>query len=295
MCIRDSLIDSKWGDLSKDEIQLHNFFVDIYRTLTSSNSTLSAYDVIALLGFDEHKMKPYFIPSFQKLSSVWNETNFVSVSGSWKLGCYIGSYDGKWQAYIKNPKEESFPCSNRTEVEQGEMTSCCRIWDNLKHSSGYIMQMMKYVQYPPHVVDQNENDPYNYTKRPDFLKQFGFNYPAYEDRNYSPLTRKIAEPLIPFCALDSQWEKVKYGTHGREKSYCSAFAPSLTDKGICYSWNNIDYSKLFAKSGYTDQTDIIFKYKTNARPVVSPQANGPNYGFSFIIDRNVNWILCICS
>ena len=32
--------------------------------------------------------------------------------------------------------------------------------------------------------------------------------------------------------------------------------------------------------------DSIFKYKTNDRPVVYPQANGPNYGFSFIIDTH---------
>jgi hypothetical protein len=46
------LSNSPWR-LSTDEAQLHNHFKDIFRSLTSSNSTLSAYDVIALLGFNE--------------------------------------------------------------------------------------------------------------------------------------------------------------------------------------------------------------------------------------------------
>lgn len=278
------LSKSKW-ELSKDEVQLHNFFKNIYRTLTSSNSTLSAYDAIALLGFDENKMKPHFIPSFQKLPSVLNETSFQFRAGKWQLGCYIGSYDRKWQAYIKKPNEESFPCSNASEVEQGEFTSCCRIRNDLKHSSRYVMQLMKYAQYPPHIVDQNEIEPYNLTIRPDFLKQFGFKYSAYKGRSYGNFEREISEPLIPFCALNSKWEALRYGSYG-ERSYCSAFAPSLTDKGICYSWNTVDYSKLFAKSEYTDQMDSIFRYKTKRRPIAYPQANGPNYGFSFIIDTH---------
>ena len=150
--------------------------------------------------------------------------------------------------------------------------------------------MMKYVQYPPHIVDQNENDPFNLTIRPDFLKHFGFKYPAYKSMPKGILKRRISKPLIPFCAMDSKWEELKYGPDRdgfyKKRAYCSAFAPTLTDKGICYSWNNVGYSKLFAKSDYINQMDGIFKYKTKSRPIVYPLANGPRYGFSFIVDTH---------
>ena len=77
-----------------------------------------------------------------------------------------------------------------------------------------------------------------------------------------------------------------YGQPEPTTPYCSAFKPSFTDKGICYSWNNNKFSNLFDKSEYINEMTDIFEYRSEDRPIVYPQANGPNYGFKFIIDTH---------
>ena len=150
---------------------------------------------------------------------------------------------------------------------------------------------MKYAQYLPHVIDQAETEPGKLTGRPDFLKTFDFKYSAYSAPGFEKEIedyRKIAEPLIPFCALNLQWEKMLYGSRRELQEYCTAFATSITDKGICYSWNDADYSNLFANSDYTEILDGVFSYKSGRRPLVYPESSGPSFGFRLIIDTHIS-------
>ena len=170
-----------------------------------------------------------------------------------------------------------------------------------------VIQMSKYTQYPPHLVDQNERDPYNLLKNPAFLKKFHSKYPLYDysewktQDNTDHMTnsdREISEPLIPFCAFDSEWETIPYGktaewngekyeTISAKRHYCKSFVPSFTDHGICYSWNSLEPSEVFSESEYIQQTNDIFQYNTNgSSSMVYPSANGPNYGFRFIVDMH---------
>ena len=111
--------------------------------------------------------------------------------------------------------------------------------------------------------------------------------------------REILEPLLPFCAFDSEWESIPYGKvsvwddDGKTKMetsyrhYCNSFRPSFTDRGICYSWNSLEPSKVFSESDYIQHTDEIFQYTENKSSVlIHPNANGPNYGFRFIVDTH---------
>jgi hypothetical protein len=117
-------------------------------------------------------------------------------------------------------------------------------------------------------------------------------YPLYTNTEYlyTNSKREISDPLIPFCAFDSTWDTVSYDWKPGRKtgpvSRCNSFKPTLTDKGICYSWNSMKFSEIFSESEYIKQMESMFQYKTTEKPIIFPQANGPNYGFKFIIDTH---------
>ena len=291
------LTESEWG-LAPKEAVLHNHFTELFRSLTLSNSSLSGYDIVALLAFDENSMKPtHFFPDFKKLPSVWNETNFIQTSEGFQIGCYLGPYDREWTDYMNNQTGFNVPCEGENNVAQSSagqpVAACCKLRKKFNEKMYEIIRMMKYVQYPPHAVDQSEADPYNLTIQPDFMPKLDLNYPLYNNTeyHYSSSKKEIANPLIPFCSFNSKWDMTPYQTKifGKPeptRPYCSAFKPSFTDKGICYSWNNDKFSKLFTKSEYIEKMGDIFEYRSEDRPIVYPQANGPNYGFKFIIDAH---------
>ena len=293
---------------SELEILLDARFQEIFQSLSASSSNLSAYDIIALLGFDSNAMKPDFLPNFPELKSIWNETNvriLYTQDGKMdvKKGCYISSYEMKWKDYMERPEKGNVPCEDTIMSQKEGFEPCCRIKKLLGQNMYDIIQMSKYTQYPPHRVDLNERDPYDLSKRPDVLQKMILKYPLY-DYNESEISymtdsdREIVEPLIPFCAFDSEWETIPYGggrkwVDGRPqlvtayRHYCKSFSPSFTDKGICYSWNGMEPSKMFSESDYMQQTNEIFQYKTNeTRGRVYPKANGPDNGFRFIIDTH---------
>ena len=289
---------------SKEELQLDSIFQDIFRSVSSSNSNLSAYDIIALLGFDSNGMKPGFLPNFPTLNSIWNESNFRIIYGQdgkmeFKHGCYIGSYQREWKYYMEDPEQLAIPCDDELSVKENKFEPCCRIKKELDQNMYNIIQMSKYTQYPPHKVDQNEPEPYDLLRRPEFLDSMSLTYPLYDHEiGTTNSDREISEPLIPFCAFDSEWETIPYGKtnvwEGTQSKvvtayspYCNSFRPSFTDRGMCYSWNSIKPSHIFSESEYIQKTDKIFQYKGNKSSVMRyPNANGPNYGFRFIVDTH---------
>ena len=279
-------------NLTTEETLLNDRLTEVFRALTMSNSNLSAYDVVALLGFEENKMNPSFMPDFKKLLSVWEETNFISTPEGFNKGCYLFSYEKEWRRYMENNENLSIPCSDMSYAEKAGFSSCCQIRNELDKNLFNVIQMMKYVQYPPHNVDQNEPDAYNLTIQPNFLSKMKWKYPLYTNTEslYKNSKREISDPLIPFCAFDSTWDTVSYDWKPGRKtgpiSRCSSFKPILTDKGVCYSLNSMKFSEIFTDSEYIQQMDSIFQYKTAEKPIVFPQANGPNYGFKFIIDTH---------
>ena len=291
------LAKNPWS-LAPEEALLHNHFTELFKSLTLTNSKLSAYDIVALLAFDENSMKPHhFFPDLEKLPSVWNETNYIQTSEGWQVGCYFASYDREWTAYMNNQTYFNVPCEGENNITQNPrfqpIARCCKFRQEFNENMYEIIRMMKYVQYPPHTVDQSEADPYNLTIQPDFIPSMDLEYPLYNNTEYHYRSSKkaIANPLIPFCSFNSKWDMTPYQTkmYGQPEPttpYCSAFKPSFTDKGICYSWNNNKFSNLFGKSEYIDEMTDIFEYRSEDRPIVYPQANGPNYGFKFIIDTH---------
>ena len=293
------ILESKRLKPSKEELQLDSIFQDIFRAVSSSNSKLSAYDIIALLAFDSKEM-----PNFPTFNSIWNESNSQLIHGKdgkieFKDGCYIWSYEREWKYYMENPEQLTIPCNDELRVSDSGSEPCCRIKKELDQNIYDIIQMSKYTLYPPHKVDQNEPDPYDLTRRPEFLNSISLAYPLYDNETgITNSDREISEPLIPFCAFDSEWETIPYGRdtvwEGAQTKavtayspYCNSFRPSFTDRGICYSWNSMKPSQIFSESEYIRNTDKIFQYKGNNSSVMKyPNANGPNYGFRFIIDTH---------
>ena len=289
---------------SKEELQLDSIFQNIFRSISSSNSNLSAYDIIALLGFDSNGMKPKFLPNFPTLNSIWNESNFQFIYGQdgtmeVKRGCYVFSYQREWKYYMENPEQLTIPCDDKLRVQQSGFEPCCRIKKELDQNMYDIIQMSKYTQYPPHKVDQNEPDAYDLLRRSEFINSISSMYPLYDhETGTTNSDREISEPLIPFCAFDSEWETIPYGAKSvwdgnhykkvtADAPYCNSFRPSFTDRGICYSWNSMKPSSIFSASDYIQHTDKIFQYKENKSSVMKyPNANGPNFGFRFIVDTH---------
>ena len=306
------IIESNTFEPSEEELLLDAHFQDIFRSISASNSNLSAYDIIGLLGFDRNAMKPHFLPDFTRFKSIWNETHIEFIYGpdgkmKLKKGCYVYSYDREWRKYMQDPEKGSVPCADESRAKEGGFDACCKIKKELHNNMYDVIQMSKYTQYPPHLVDQNERDPYNLLRMPDFLKKIQLKYPLFnnshlKDQNQiehmTNSDREILEPLIPFCAFDSEWETIPYGMNygwtdngyqgeTATGSYCKSFSPSFTDRGICYSWNSLEPKKLFSESEYIQQTNDIFQYKTNESSlIVYPTANGPSYGFRFIVDMH---------
>ena len=298
------ILETNPWDPSKEELQLDSIFQDIFRSVSSSNSNLSAYDIIALLAFDSYGMKPKFLPNFPALNSIWNESNFQFIPGpdgkiEFKLGCFIGSYEREWKHYMETPEQLTIPCYDELSVQENGFEPCCRIKKELNQNIYDIIRMNKYTQYPPHKVDQNEPEPYNLLRRPEFLNSISLTYPLYDhETGTTNSDREISEPLIPFCAFDSEWETIPYGKKSvwdgnqykkvtANSPYCNSFRPSFTDRGICYSWNGMEPSNIFSESEYIQQTDKIFQYKGNKSNLLKyPNANGPNYGFRFIVDTH---------
>ena len=291
-----TLADNEWTFTLKESV-LNIHITELFRSLTLSKSNLSAYDIVALLAFDEYRMKPRgYFPDFKKLLSVWEETNFVKKPEGWQVGCYIGNYDREWNAYMDNQSHLNIPCTgeNNISISSGYQSNepCCKLRQDFDERMYEILRMMKYVQYPPHEVDQTEADPYNQTIQPDFISIMDIKYPLYNNtpKFFKSSKKENANPLIPFCSFNSEWDTTPYQKPNKDipdvVKHCSAFKPSLTDKGICYSWNNDKFSSLFTKSQYIEKLSDIFEYRTKERPIVYPEANGPNYGFKFIIDAH---------
>lgn len=283
-------------EVNPKEVILNRHMTELFQKFTSSNTNLSAYDIVALLAFDENGMKrSHFLPDLSgkfKLPSVWEESNFLKTSEGYKMGCYIGQYSSDWINYEKNQSNLSFPCNEKSQMSTKNVP-CCKLRKEFDEKMYDIIRMMKYVQYPPHEVDQSEPEPYNLTIPPDFINSMNINYPLYNHTPYlyKGSKKEIANPLIPFCSFNSIWDTTPYQTKmngelGETTQHCSAFKPSLTDKGICYSWNNDKFSTLFTKSEYIEKVSNIFEHRSQDRPIVYPEANGPNYGFKFIIDTH---------
>ena len=118
-------------NLTTEEILLNDRLTEVFRALTMSNSNLSAYDVVGLLGFEENKMNPSFMPDFKKLLSVWEETNFISTPEGFNKGCYLFSYEKEWRRYMENNENLSIPCSDMSYAQKAGFSSCCQIRNEL--------------------------------------------------------------------------------------------------------------------------------------------------------------------
>ncbi len=117
-----------------------------------------------------------------------------------------------------------------------------------------ILTLMKQSMYHPHVFDLNLLLENNFTGNiddlpvtyPDFVTQNLTQYPLRKlrRRSYEPIA--VVEPFIPFCQLANAWSNIpkwgsKYLWSGLKykafSEFCTLFRPTMTDKGICYSFN----------------------------------------------------------
>ena len=108
-------------------------------------------------------------------------------------------------------------------------------------------------------------------------------------------------PFLPFCQLANKWsEKGKWGSHYIEydnsfqasdllgigfegevdfhkwsdiadnslmlHQFCTLFRPTITDKGICYSFNSVDSRSLFNDFHYMDAYGEVFGLPDKAYP-----------------------------
>ncbi len=169
-----------------------------------------------------------------------------------------------------------------------------------------LFRVLREVNYLPHVMDLNQifainftGDPSQVQEYPDFinsdltggypLKPVGSMWP--EKRINSLSTQ---EPFIPFCLLGNKWSdppkwgsKKIFSVQGMDQ-FCTLFRPSLTDQGVCYTYNGVKSQDLLQPSGFMDAFNRIYGLPDKAYPKEYFKANGIGIhnGLRLILDAH---------
>ncbi len=99
-------------------------------------------------------------------------------------------------------------------------------------------------------------------------------------------------PAIPYCQLASSWSNghSKFKEFDEESPFhnmCTLFQPTLTDQGICHTFNRINPSNKLQKSSYMSAFEQVFQVSSSTE--ASWRANGIRIknGVRFILDAHV--------
>ncbi len=134
-----------------------------------------------------------------------------------------------------------------------------------------IFRVMKEVNLQPHLFDNQDLDALNFTGDIDDIDSL----PEFMSENLTLLRMKkperstilerlsvtsILQPFIPYCILENKWSKPplwgskKIATTLREEfsQFCTLFRPTLTDKGVCQTFNGVKSTTLLKPSRFVD-------------------------------------------
>ncbi len=156
-----------------------------------------------------------------------------------------------------------------------------------------LLTIMKFNIGQPHMLDLDLLS----VQRGGFINNLTMKYPDLineivdqVDLKLKPLQGKMLfdfdivgnyAPFIPYCNLKNEWsnlplwgakfdresddyyfdeaEKVLLNDFEFLNEFCSLFRPTLTDKGLCYSFNSVDSQDLLVDSAYMDNYNKVFE------------------------------------
>jgi hypothetical protein len=140
-----------------------------------------------------------------------------------------------------------------------------------------MMRIMKENIYQPHMVDLNDMYERNFNGTlediADVPSYSTINLTSYELKSPDALSAiKKAffvanlEPFMPFCKLANKWSDLpKWGSISGQlettaimSEFCTLFRPTLTDQGICYTFNGIQSQNIMKPSEYMTAYEDIF-------------------------------------
>ncbi len=173
---------------------------------------------------------------------------------------------------------------------------------------------MKESIFRPHMFDLDYLFESNFTGD---LNEIEPSFPSYVTGNLTGYKIKskvshqltsVIEPLIPFCMLANRWSNppkwgsIKWGstegfTYQSFKEFCTLFRPSITDQGICYSFNQGQPpEKVFQPSSYMNAYKKVFGLPRNdVRETFKAKGIGLQNGIRLVLDAhtltgNFKWL-----
>jgi hypothetical protein len=140
-----------------------------------------------------------------------------------------------------------------------------------------MMRIMKENIYQPHMVDLNDMYERNFNGSlsdiADVPSYSTINLTSYELKSpdiVSPIKKEFfaanLEPFLPFCKLANKWSDLpKWGSMQKGldtktvfSEFCTLFRPTLTDQGVCYTFNGIPSQSIIKPSEYMTAYEDIF-------------------------------------
>ncbi len=148
-----------------------------------------------------------------------------------------------------------------------------------------IMTVMKDNMFQPHLFDLNYLFDNNFTGDPAEL-DWSYPEPITENLTGYPLKTFISwkrspaygnlAPFAPFCQLGNKWSDPPEWGSKEDRTYtyyykalnefCTLFRPTMTDQGICYSFNGMRSETAFKGSQYISVFTEVFGLPHNAYP-----------------------------
>ena len=170
-----------------------------------------------------------------------------------------------------------------------------------------MFRIMKDTLYQPHMVDLNLLFESNFTDDISQIEDppWGLTdnitvYPVIDFETASDRTRNSTllnlAPFIPFCKLANLWSDPpawgsnRYLLDGGHpfSQFCTLFRPSLTDNGICYTFNGVPARHLLKPSKFLDAYETVFGLPDQAYPKEAFVSHGIGVknGLEFILDAH---------
>ncbi len=154
-----------------------------------------------------------------------------------------------------------------------------------------VLTIMKDNIFQPHAFDLNYLFEQNFTGS---IKHFrSYPHPITQNLTVFPLKQfskrdwglyANLQPFIPFCQLANSWsDPPKWGSEFLDyrdayysglSEFCTLFRPSLTDHGICYTYNGVKSESLFENSEYLEAYKEVFGLPEDAYSTKPFYANG---------------------
>ncbi len=201
--------------------------------------------------------------------------------------CYTGSTpyedcDREVMRYLRSLDVQDDSCVRNKSL------FCCDSPNLLKQDLEMVMQVMRLSKHKGEDLEELDQFVQVASKLgyPHFTVKKGS---MYRDKKYVPLG-KDPFTMIPVCSFVHQDQKreMVYSYWRRKHSTCNLFFPSITDSGLCFSFNTLPFEEVFKPSHFTSIFKRVFKraLKDNVTQF-NAQPYEEDLGLTFLVDKQM--------